>query len=504
MKTTDRLFIGIDSGTQSTKGILLSEKTGRILAKSSKAYDLQSNSQGGREQHPDTWVKACKTVITQLVKSADIASDQVAAIGVSGQQHGFVPLDTNGAVIRPAKLWCDTETVEECDILTEKIGGESQVIASIGNTIAAGFTASKVLWLKEKEPDNYKQLRHILLPHDYLNYWLTGKIATDHGDASGTAYYDVANRTWSERMLEAIDHERDLKACLPRLADGDEPCGRLSPQRAAEMGLSSDVLVSSGGGDNMMGAIGTGNVEPGVVTASLGTSGTIYAYSETPVIDSAGELAAFCSSSGGWLPLVCTMNTTVSTECIRTLLELDVARLNKLAEQAPPGSNGIILVPFFNGERTPALPHATATFTGLTSSNMTSDNFARSAMEGATFALRYGMEVLLRNGVEPAEIRLIGGGAKSSLWCQLIADMFNCSVVRPTGDEAPAMGAAVQAMWCYYNSKDSSKIQLKDLTDRYILLNESNRRDPDPSSVHFYEQLYNRYLSISNKLVDIY
>ncbi len=504
MKNVDRLFIGIDSGTQSTKGLLLSEKTGKVLAEASHAYGLEVNTRGGREQHPHLWLEACKSVIIQIIKKADVSADQVVALGVSGQQHGFVPLDVNGNVIRPAKLWCDTETVEQCRTITEKLGGNSQVIKTIGNAVAAGFTASKVLWLKEKEPDNYKRLAHILLPHDYINYWLTGNIATEHGDASGTAYYDVVNQKWSEKVLRAIDHEKDLKACLPRLAEADEPCGRLLPIRAAEIGLSPEVLVSSGGGDNMMGAIGTGNVIPGVVTVSLGTSGTIYAYSKKPVLDSAGELAAFCSSSGGWLPLACTMNTTVSTECVRALLEVDIARFEQLTDQTPPGSNGILLVPYFNGERTPALPHATATFTGLTASNMTPGNYARSAMEGATFALRYGLEVLRRNGVDPKEIRLIGGGAKSKVWRQIVSDIFNCGVVCPTGGEAAAMGAAIQSMWCFHNTTGTVKIQIKSLTDGHIALNKQSRCDPDATSVALYEQLYERYLHISTKLIDIY
>jgi sugar (pentulose or hexulose) kinase len=219
------------------------------------------------------------------------------------------------------------------------------------------------------------------LPHDYINYWLTGEKKTEFGDASGTAYFDVKTRTWSDALLNAIDDSGKLQNCLPDLIPSDAPVGTVKTEIAEQFQLKSDILVSSGGGDNMMAAIGTGNVLPGIVTTSLGTSGTIYSFSDQPVIDPNGELAAFCSSSGGWLPLVCTMNVTVSTELTRDLLGRSLADLNQLAFSAPPGAQGILLLPYFNGERTPALPNAKAGFFGLTSTNFNAANIARSSMD---------------------------------------------------------------------------------------------------------------------------
>ena len=253
----------------------------------------------------------------------------------------------------------------------------------------------------------------------------------------------------------------------------------------------------------MIAAIGTGNVQPGVVTASLGTSGTIYAHSDKPVIDPDGELAAFCSSTGGWLPLVCTMNVTVATELTKNLLELNTAKLNSYAERAKPGSEGILLLPFFNGERTPALPNSTATLHGMTSANYTPDNVCRSAMEGATFGLRYGLDVMRRQGVDPSEVRLVGGGAKSPLWRQIVADVFGCPVVRPVVAEAGALGAAIQALWCYIHHSGES-LSLGELTARYVEMDEAGGSQPIPSNVELYNELYEKYLKLDEALRSVY
>lgn len=249
----------------------------------------------------------------------------------------------------------------------------------------------------------------------------------------------------------------------------------------------------------MMAAIGTGNVAAGIVTTSLGTSGTIYSYSDSPVVDPNGELAAFCSSSGGWLPLICTMNVTVSTELTRELLGLTLDEINTRASTAPPGAEGILLLPYFNGERTPALPNARAVLFGLTSTNYHVPNIARSAMEGATLGLRYGLDVLKQQGLTPAEIRLIGGGAKSALWRQMVADIFECPIVCPASSEAGAMGAALQAMWCYLCQKQEV-VTLEALTKRYVRLDESTRAEPDASIAARYAEIYQRYLKLNRAM----
>ncbi|MEJ2641976.1 MAG: xylulokinase [Desulfosarcinaceae bacterium] len=495
----DQLCIGIDSGTQGTKGVVLSRRQRQIIASAHAAHQIIETPRGGREQQPEWWTAALEQAMETVLGSPDVDGASIMAIGVSGQQHGLVALDAQGGVIRPAKLWCDTETTPQCHTLTERVGGPEAVVNAIGNQIAAGFTASKILWLKEKEPKNYARLHTLLLPHDYLNYWLTGERKTEYGDASGTAYFDIRKRRWSEALLTAVDSSGRLNNCLPELMAPTDACGQLLDQRAAAWGVPKGVLVSVGGGDNMMAAIGTGNVRPGVLTASLGTSGTIYAYSDTPVVDQQGELAAFCSSSGGWLPLVCTMNVTVATELFRRLLKFDLKQFNERAAQAPLGAGGLLLLPFFNGERTPALPEATACLNGMTSLNLTSANLCRAAMEGATLGLRYGLDVMLRNGIRPTEIRLVGGGAQSPVWRQLVADLFNLPVVSPVSTEAGALGAALQALWCYGNQREG-ETSLVDLCADFIRLDENTRTQPNEEAASFYGDLYQRYLTLDDTM----
>ncbi len=283
------------------------------------------------EQHPQEWVSAMDSAIGEVASKID--RSRVRGIGVSGQQHGFVPLDEKGRVIRPAKLWCDTSTTEECTIMTRKLGGTSAVIRRTGLPFLPGYTAPKVLWLKRREPANFRRLRHILLPHDYLNFDLTGTTGMEVGDASGTGFLDVRKRAWSRAAMDSVDAR--VAGCLPALSESHEPCGTLRSQLAGRYGFPSDTLVSAGGGDNMMGAIGTGNVVPGAVTASYGTSGTIYAFSRKPVVDSSGEIAAFCSSTGGWLPLLCTMNVTGVTEQVRALFGWGLGRARGRGGRGP-------------------------------------------------------------------------------------------------------------------------------------------------------------------------
>ncbi|MFN6201434.1 MAG: FGGY family carbohydrate kinase [Acidobacteriota bacterium] len=293
MSEMSEYFIGIDSGTQSTKSILFDAATGQVVAGAARPYELIDGLPAGhKEQDPATWITAIRETIAAVLDQSGIDRSRVRGIGVSGQQHGFVALDQENRVIRAAKLWCDTSTTAECEELIERLGGLGKTIDLVGNGIPAGFTASKILWMKRHEPENYARLARILLPHDYLNLFLTGRHCMECGDASGTALLDVRRRQWSATVVDQLDPT--LRNRLPELVAPDRPIGVLRPELAAEWGLSNQVLVSPGGGDNMMGAIGTGNLHAGVVTVSLGTSGTIYAYSKEPVIDPRGEVAAFC------------------------------------------------------------------------------------------------------------------------------------------------------------------------------------------------------------------
>src|SRR6266496_1625260 len=249
------LLLGIDSGTQSTKALAVDARDGKVLASAAQAYELIAGlPPGAKEQHPHTWRDATASAMRQALRAAKASAAEVKAIGVSGQQHGFVPLDKGGAVIRPAKLWCDTSTAAECAEITGKLGGPKATIRALGNAVLPGFTASKILWLKKREPKNFRRLATVLLPHDYLNFWLTGEKRMEYGDASGTALLDIKTRKWSDKVLRAID--AGLTAKLPPLIRSDQPAGRLQPAIANALGLSPDVLVSAGGGDNMMGALG--------------------------------------------------------------------------------------------------------------------------------------------------------------------------------------------------------------------------------------------------------
>jgi xylulokinase len=481
------LLIGIDSGTQSTKALVVDARDGKVLGAGSQAYDLLPNlPPGAKEQHPHTWREAAAAAIRQALRQAKAASTEVKAIGVSGQQHGFVPLDKAGEVIRPAKLWCDTTTAAECEEIMEKLGGLKATIQAIGNAVLPGFTASKILWLKKHEPRNFARLATVLLPHDYLNYWLTGERVMEYGDASGTALLDVRQRQWCAAALAAIDD--DLAAKLPPLISSDRPAGRLQPATARQLDLPAGVLVSAGGGDNMMGAIGTGNTRPGVITASFGTSGTIYACAQKPVIDPRGEIAAFCDSTNRWLPLLCTMNVTVATEMIRQDFQWTHERLAAEAARIPAGSNGLLLLPYFEGERTPNVPEGTGVWLGVNARTFEAGHFARAAMEGVTLGMNYGLRRLAKLGVKPAQIRATGGGAKSEVWRQIMADVFNAEVVTLKVAEGAAYGAALQALWCW-RREQGEKVRIEDITDAFVQLNPAETATPLAAHVRVYEEL---------------
>lgn len=480
-------FIGIDSGTQSTKAILLDGTSGEVVSSAGRSYELiEGLPAGHKEQNPAEWIKALRETIREALDQAGIDRKRVRGIGVSGQQHGFVALDENDRVIRAAKLWCDTSTSPECEEIISKLGGLEKTIEAVGNGIPAGFTASKILWLKKHEPENYARLEWILLPHDYLNFWLTGRKTMECGDASGTALLDVRNRKWSQAAIGAIDHA--LTRMLPPLIESDAINGTLRRELAEEFGLTEQVIVSSGGGDNMMGAIGTGNVREGVLTVSLGTSGTIYACSTQPVIDPQGEVAAFCDSTGRWLPLVCTMNVTVATEMVRERFNLSHDELSNAVTSAPAGNDGLMLIPFFEGERTPNAPDGTGVYLGLRDRTFSIAHFARAAMEGTTLGLNYGLNRLRELGITPREIRATGGGSKSQVWRQILADVFSAEVVCVKNEEGAAFGAAVQALWAY-RKPSGDPVSIEELCDQYIALDESTRAKPDAERVMLYQKM---------------
>ncbi len=349
-----------------------------------------------------------------------------------------------------------------------------------------GFTASKVLWLKKHEPKNYQRLETVLLPHDYLNFWLTGEKVMEHGDASGTALLDVRKRKWSGAVLDAMDPE--LAGKLPPLIRSDRPAGALQTSTAKQLDLTPGTLVSAGGGDNMMGAIGTGNTRAGVITASFGTSGTIYACAEQPVVDPQGEIAAFCDSTNRWLPLLCTMNVTVATEMVREDFGWSHEKYAAEAARIAAGSDGLLLLPYFEGERTPNVPDGTGVWFGVNKKTFEAGHFARAAMEGVTLGMNYGLRRLAELGVKPTQIRATGGGAKSRVWRQIMADIFNAEVVTLKVSEGAAYGAALQALWCW-RLQQGEKVRISDLTDQFVKLNRAETAEPRKANVALYREL---------------
>lgn len=494
------IFIGVDSGTQSTKAVALDIDSGSVLTEARAPHVMVAGLPPGHmEQEPRTWVAALESVLEQLAERID--GRRIKGIGISGQQHGFVPLDASGEVIRPAKLWCDTSTTEECALLTSRLGGPKTALRCVGNHILPGYTAPKVLWLKRHEPQNYRRLRHVMLPHDYLNYHLTGAYSTEPGDASGTGYFNVRKRIWSSPAIKAIDPH--LADWLPPVNRPRDPAGVLKPTLARRLGFGPEVVVSAGGGDNMMSAIGTGNVCPGVVSASFGTSGTIYAYASEPVVDPLGEIAAFCSSDGGWLPLLCTMNVTTVVEQIRTLFGLDQTAMDRLVGATPAGSAGLVMLPYLAGERTPNLPQGSGVFLGLTKQTLRAGPMARAVMEGVTMGMNYGLRRLARIGVAASEIRVTGGGARSPLWRQMMADIFGVPVVAMREEEGAALGAALQAAWCVAGMERES-VTISDLTNRFVAVNGVTRCDPNPERVERYQRMQTLHENLMGAVRDLF
>lgn len=482
---------GIDMGTQSMKVILYNWETKEIVAKTQEPVDLIAKNDGTREQKAEWYDEALTKCFAGFTEEQ---RKSIQAVGVSGHQHGFVPLDKDGKALYNVKLWNDTSTVEECNILTEAAGGNDAVISEVCNLMLPGFTAPKILWLKRHKPEAFAQLRYIMLPHDYLNFLLTGNYVAECGDASGTALFNGIRRQWSEKICNLVDP--GLIKLLPDLIESEKPAGKISREAAARFGLPGDIPVSSGGGDNMMGAIGTGTVRDGFLTMSLGTSGTLYGYSDSPVSDPEKGLSGFSSSTGGYLPLLCTMNCTVATEETRKLFGLGVKEFDECASKAPIGSEGVVFLPFFNGERTPNLPNGRASINGLDAANNSRENIARAAMESAIFGMRIGLEAFQALGFRAKEIRLIGGGAKSKIWRSIAANVMDLPVKLPASDEAAAMGGAVQALWCLMNL-EGNKVSIGELTDEHITINEDQCINPDPASVTAYNKAYaeyNRYL----------
>jgi xylulokinase len=489
---------GIDLGTQSCKVVIYNYEKKSIEAGAQIPVDLIAENDGTREQKAEWYDKALKDCFAKI---DDKIKKTVQAIGVSGHQHSFVPLDEKGKPIYNVKLWNDTSTAAECEELTKAAGGEKKLISKAGLPMRPGYTAPKILWLKNHKPKVFAKLRHILLPHNYINFLLSGKYCAEYGDASGMAIFDVRKRIWSKAIADLIDPA--VIKYLPPLIKSDETAGLVSARAAALYGLPEGALIASGGGDNMMSAIGTGTVKDGFLAMSLGTSGTLFGFSKSPVIDPSGDLAAFCSSSGGWLPLLCTMNCTVASEEIRSLFGLDVKAFDIEASKAPIGAEGIVVLPFFNGERTPNLPNGRASINGITAANFKRQNIARASLESAIFGMRIGLEGFNKLGFKAKEIRLTGGGAKSLLWQHIAANVMNLPVRFPSSSEAAALGGAIQALWCC-ELNQGKKSSIESLCEEHVALEGGVTVKPGKAEVKAYDQAYQEYSRYLTALSPLY
>lgn len=434
MHSTGPRFLGLDVGTQSTKALVLDVVRGEVVARASAPHTMLGGLPPGHlEQDPAQWLAAVATSVRAVLQQVDPAT--IAGLAVSGQQHGCVVLDRTGAVVRPAKLWCDTATVAEARELSERLG----------RPVPTGFTASKVLWLARHEPSAWAKVAMVLLPHDYVNHWLCGAASMEFGDASGTGWFDPGTRTFDPVAMAAIDPA--LSSRLPPLRAPGTLAGSLCAATAATLGLPPGLPVATGGGDNMMAAIGSGATSAGVVVASLGTSGTIFTRTESPVVDPRGAIAPFCSSDGAWLPLLCVMNVTGLTEEVRALTGLDHAALTAAAGSVPVGSGGLVWLPFLLGERVPDLPEATGTLLGLRPGLLRPGHLYRAALEGVSLNLAAGLDRLRDLGLLVDEVRLVGGASGNRLWQQILANLFAVPVRPLLEAESAALGAAIQIAW---------------------------------------------------------
>jgi xylulokinase len=424
--------LGLDVGTQGTKALVVDVADGSVLARASVGYGLiEGLPSGHAEQHPQTWLDAITDAVRALAADVDLRT--IEALAVSGQQHGAVVLDAAGRVVRPAKLWCDTATVHEARELS----------ARLGRPLPPAFTLTKLLWLARHEPERWAQVAHVLLPHDYVNGWLTGERSAEAGDASGTGWFDPCTLAYDDAALRLVDER--LPRMIPPLREPGTLAGRLTAATAEVLGLVPGIPVATGGGDNMMAAIGSGATAAGVLVASLGTSGTLFTRTTTPLVDERGQVMPFCSSDGAWLPLLCVQNLTGVLAAVERLTGQGHDALTAAAADVPPGSEGLLWLPFLQGERLPDLPEATGTLLGLHTAAMRPGALYRAALEGITLNLALGLDRLRDFGLYADEVRLAGGGARNVLWQQILADVFDLPVRTLLEPEAAALGAALQA-----------------------------------------------------------
>lgn len=476
-------FLGIDIGTGGSRAVVIDEN-GKVIASANAAHeDFTSPEIGWAEQNPEDWWRACKETIAEVLQT--VKAEEIGGISFSGQMHGSVFLDEADEVIRPALLWCDQRTEKQCQEITEKIGKE-RLIELVCNPAVTGFTMPKLLWLRENEPENWKKVRTVLLPKDYIRLKLSGDKASDVADSSGTLYFDVPNRKWSDEVLSAFEIDKGL---LPKVYESIEVTGNTSKSAAEQTGLKEGTLVIAGAGDNATGAIGMGITKTGTVSATIGTSGVIFAVTDAPKLDLKGRTHTLAHAiPNRWHNTGVTLAAGLSLKWFRENFG-EGKSYNDLVNEAakvPSGSDGAIWLPYLMGERAPHLdPNARAAFVGLTASH-TKGHFTRAVMEGVAFSLRDSLEIFKESGAEISSIRLGGGGAKSPLWRQIQADVYGKTVEIIEADEGAAFGAAILAgvgagVWNSVDEACEKTIRVKE------------RIEPNPESVEKLNRNYQAY-----------
>jgi len=437
-------LLGIDVGTGGTRALVLDER-GRIISSATEDHQAFLSPQiGWAEQNPCDWWRACGVAVHKALAQAQLRGDQISCVGLSGQMHGAVLLDEHDRVVRPALIWCDVRTEKQCQELTTQIGADT-LIRLTCNPALTNFTLTKCMWVRENEPENWRRVRSLMLPKDYVRFQLTGERATDVADASGTLLLDVANRRWSKAMLERVQMDESL---LPALYESPEICGRISDAGAAASGLQKDTPVVAGAGDQAAGSVGIGVVSPGTVSATIGTSGVVLAATDRPALDAKGRVHTFCHAvPGRWIAMGVTQAAGLSLRWFRDQFgrSQSYESLTVEAASAPPGCDGLLWAPYLMGERTPYLdPAARGMLVGLTASH-TRSHVIRAILEGVAFSLRDTFTIFQAMKVPVTTIRLGGGGARSSLWRQIQADTYGQSVEIVEAEEGAAYGAAILA-----------------------------------------------------------
>ncbi|MEZ6056827.1 MAG: xylulokinase [Planctomycetaceae bacterium] len=507
------VYLGIDIGTSGTKTLAIRED-GTILASATIEYPLYSPKPGWSEQKPEDWWDASVKSVRQVLKAGKISPVDVKGIGLSGQMHGSVFLDKKQQVIRPALLWNDQRTAAECVEIESRAGGRKKLIQMVANPALTGFTAPKILWLRNNEPKNFAKCTQILLPKDYVRLRLTGEFATEVSDASGTLLLDVKQRRWSTKLLGLLELDAAL---LPKVYESEEVSGQLTSEAAALLGLPAGVPVVGGGGDQAASAVGNGIVKSGALSATMGTSGVVFAHSDNLQIDPTGRVHTFCHAvRGQWHVMGCVLSAGGSLQWYRNQLgqqEMAEAKKRKIdpyelltaqAAEAAPGCEGLYFLPYLTGERTPhADPNARGAWIGL-SLRHGRPQLVRSVMEGATYAMRDSLEILKEMNIPVNQIRISGGGARSDFWRQLQADIYGQSVCTINAEQGPAFGVALLAAagtGAYKNVVEACNATIKVVSETKPIA--KNRKTYDtlyPQYGHLYRSLRGNFAEIAKTI----